>query len=175
MYTARNHARLRICGAFLLVPLLLNLSGCLSVGPDYARPTLNVPANWVEANSDLPGSSQDGLRMWWRSFNDPLLDRLVDQTLERNQDIGIALARLRQARSGFRPRQPLGQRLSAAGLERRGVPARRLLDKLAASRGRGLPVLMRAGSWISLVERAERLKRQMRALKRLRKIIAHCR
>lgn len=99
MYTARNHARPRICGAFLLVPLLLNLSGCLSVGPDYVRPTLNVPANWVEAKSTLPGSSQDGLRMWWRSFNDPQLDRLVDLALEHNQDIGIALARLRQARA----------------------------------------------------------------------------
>ena len=99
MYTARKHARPRICGAFLLVPLLLNLSGCLSVGPDYVRPTLNVPANWVEAKSTLPGSSQDGLRMWWRSFNDPQLDRLVDLALEHNQDIGIALARLRQARA----------------------------------------------------------------------------
>ena len=99
MYTARNHARLRICSVFLLVSLLLGLSGCLSVGPDYTKPTLNLPANWVEANNALPGSSQDGVRMWWRSFNDPLLDRLVDQALERNQDIGIALARLRQARA----------------------------------------------------------------------------
>lgn len=99
MYTARNHARLRICSVFLLVSFLLGLSGCLSVGPDYTKPTLNLPANWVEVNSVLPGSSQDGLRMWWRSFNDPLLDRLVEQALERNQDIGIALARLRQARA----------------------------------------------------------------------------
>ena len=99
MYTARNHARLRICSAFLIAPLLLGLSGCLSVGPDYTKPTLTLPVNWVEANTALPGNSQDGLRMWWRSFNDPLLDRLVDQALERNQDIGIALARLRQARA----------------------------------------------------------------------------
>ncbi len=70
MYTARNHARLRICSALLLAPLLLGLSGCLSVGPDYAKPTLNLPAKWVEANSALPANSEDGLRMWWRSFND---------------------------------------------------------------------------------------------------------
>ena len=95
MYTARN----RICSAFLIASLLLGLSGCLAVGPDYTKPALNLPANWVEANNALPGSSQDGVRMWWRSFNDPLLDRLVDQALERNQDIGIALARLRQARA----------------------------------------------------------------------------
>ena len=95
MYTAQN----RFFSAFLIASLLLSLSGCLSVGPDYTKPTLNLPANWVEANSALPSSPQDGLRMWWQAFNDPLLNRLVDQALEQNQDIGIALARLRQARA----------------------------------------------------------------------------
>ncbi len=104
MYTVLNHARVRIYGTFLVVSLLMGLSGCMAVGPDYKTPALNLPSNWVEANgtltsSGLTNSNKDGLRMWWQSLNDPLLTRLVDQTLAQNQDLGIALTRLRQARA----------------------------------------------------------------------------
>ncbi|MCH3719011.1 TolC family protein, partial [Campylobacter lari] len=52
-----------------------------------------------EAGSALSPRDQEGLRAWWRAFDDPMLDRLVDQALDRNQDLDIALARLRQARA----------------------------------------------------------------------------
>ncbi|WP_291440104.1 efflux transporter outer membrane subunit [Desulfovibrio sp.] len=113
MLTSRNYARLRIYETCSIGLLLMSLSGCMAVGPDYKAPALNLPVNWTEAgngevtngvnnsvnNNSVTISSQDGLHTWWRSFNDPLLDRMVDQTLAQNQDIGIALARLRQARA----------------------------------------------------------------------------
>jgi NodT family efflux transporter outer membrane factor (OMF) lipoprotein len=83
----------------MVLSLLVGLSGCTTVGPDYQRPTVQVPANWVEAGATMRSDNHDGLRTWWQSFQDPMLDNLVDQTLMRNQDLDIALARLRQARA----------------------------------------------------------------------------
>lgn len=93
----RTPSRLR--QALLLTSLLATLVGCTPVGPDYRAPTPEVPANWIEADAVVPGSDQEGLRTWWRAFQDPLLDQLVDQTLAHNQDLDIALARLRKARA----------------------------------------------------------------------------
>lgn len=92
----RTQPRLRQA---LLASLLAVLAGCTTVGPDYRTPTLDVPAHWIEANAAMSDGDHDGLRTWWRAFQDPLLDRLVDQTLTHNQDLDIALARLRQARA----------------------------------------------------------------------------
>ncbi|QGZ41043.1 NodT family efflux transporter outer membrane factor (OMF) lipoprotein [Pseudoduganella flava] len=99
MYASSNHPRLRRRGALLLFSLVAALSGCTTAGPDYHAPTVSVPANWIEDHRATTASDEEGLRTWWRSFDDPMLDSLVDQTLARNQDLDIALARLRQARA----------------------------------------------------------------------------
>lgn len=83
----------------LLASLSAVVAGCTTVGPDYRAPTLDVPAHWIEADAAMPGGDHDGMRTWWRSFHDPLLDRLVGRALAHNQDLDIALARLRQARA----------------------------------------------------------------------------
>lgn len=110
----------------MLASLLAALAGCTTVGPDYRTPTLDVPAHWIEADATMSDGDYDGLRTWWRAFKDPLLDRLVDQTLTHNQDLDIALARLRQARaervqiaSGAMPEVSVG----AAGEAVRGSKA----------------------------------------------------
>lgn len=92
----RTQPRLRQA---LLASLLTVLAGCTTVGPDYQTQAPDVPAHWIEADAAPSDGEHDGLRTWWRAFQDPLLDRLVDQTLARNQDLDIALARLRQARA----------------------------------------------------------------------------
>lgn len=94
-----NRNLLRRCRVLIMFSLVVGLSGCMTVGPDYQRPTVQVPANWVEGAVTMRKVDQDGLRAWWQSFRDPMLDSLVDQTLMRNQDLDIALARLRQARA----------------------------------------------------------------------------
>jgi NodT family efflux transporter outer membrane factor (OMF) lipoprotein len=75
------------------------LSGCTTVGPDYHPPQVSVPPQWNEARGDFTTADRDQLRTWWRAFNDQTLDLLVDQTLANNQDLGIAQARLQQARA----------------------------------------------------------------------------
>lgn len=92
----RTQSRLRHA---MLPSLLAFLTGCTTVGADYRTPTLDVPAHWIDADAAMADGDQDGLRTWWRTFQDPLLDRLVAQALAHNQDLDIALARLRQARA----------------------------------------------------------------------------
>lgn len=76
------------------------LSAC-SVGPDYVRPDIAVPASFKEAPQGWkvaqPGqvSSAD----WWEVFNDPILSNLESQVAINNQNIKFAEAQYRQARA----------------------------------------------------------------------------
>ncbi|MGC7403377.1 efflux transporter outer membrane subunit [Pandoraea pneumonica] len=86
----------------LAASLALLVSGCTTLGPDYRTPPIDVPSQWHEAPNAHAASDtaqQLTLRTWWRSFNDPVLDRLVDAALARNQDLAIARSRLTQARA----------------------------------------------------------------------------
>lgn len=73
------------------------LAGC-AVGPDYHRPSTAMPAKFASA-SGIAATNGPLELMWWRSFNDPLLDRLVTQASTNNHDLRRAQARLREARA----------------------------------------------------------------------------
>ena len=90
--------------AFLLVNLA-GLAACSAVPPSEP-PALHVPAAFKEG---VPGSSvwqtaqpQDAVPGdWWRLFNDPVLDALQQQAQQANQNIALALARLRAAHAAL--------------------------------------------------------------------------
>lgn len=85
--------------ALPLVAVLM-LQAC-NAGPNYRPPsnaTLAVPAGY--ATPAQPGTA-DNLPTWWKSFNDPELDKIVDLALQQNLDIAQAVARLRQARESY--------------------------------------------------------------------------
>jgi outer membrane protein TolC len=63
----------------LTVAALLLLVGCIKVGPDYARPETKMAAAWQEADDQRVKSSPGEYRTWWRVFNDPTLDRVIEQ------------------------------------------------------------------------------------------------
>jgi len=91
-----------------LSPMLLLFlwigAGC-AVGPDFRPPAAEVPAAWsgaapepsaqISAVLDAPAE----VARWWRSFNDPGLNSLVDRGLQANLDLRLATARTRQARA----------------------------------------------------------------------------
>jgi len=83
----------------IAAPLLaLALGGCM-VGPNYRPPETVTPAHYGEAVPDqatLPGGRIDG---WWRVYQDPELDRLVDDALASNLDVKTAAARIAAARA----------------------------------------------------------------------------
>jgi outer membrane protein, multidrug efflux system len=88
----------------ILIPLtgLLLLGGC-SVGPHYKAPQ---PANvkFHAADSNLESEAPLDAR-WWKQFEDPVLDSLVDRTLVSNNSIRIARARLAESRAIYDERK----------------------------------------------------------------------
>ncbi len=85
--------------AIVFVPcLLVLLSGCMTVGPDYKTPQTQMPEAF--ANQTQEGMSAEGVEtLWWRGFNDAQLNQLIALTLVNNHDLRIATARLREARA----------------------------------------------------------------------------
>lgn len=74
------------------------LAGC-TVGPNYVRPDLAVPANYARTTqiAAAPGEGIDPAR-WWSAFGDARLTALIDKALADNPDIAAAASRVRQAR-----------------------------------------------------------------------------
>jgi NodT family efflux transporter outer membrane factor (OMF) lipoprotein len=85
----------------LVLSMILFLSGCLAVGPDYIRPETTAPLGW---NTPLPegmtaAKMTDALSAWWRTLNDPLLSSLIERAVAGNLDLKKARARVREARA----------------------------------------------------------------------------
>ncbi|MFZ6801424.1 efflux transporter outer membrane subunit [Undibacterium sp. Di24W] len=80
----------------ILLPLVLSLSlaGCISVGPDYQRPQLDLPQATVAQTA-----KQVDLKNWWKGLKDPVLDQLIAESLQQNQDLLIATARIDEAKA----------------------------------------------------------------------------
>jgi len=72
------------------------LAGCMTVGPDYKRPQTDMPEQWPGATASEPVSAT-----WWKTYNDPVLDQLVDESLLQNLDLRQAIARVAEARAGL--------------------------------------------------------------------------
>ena len=83
-------------GAFVVLMLL---AGC-SVGPDYRRPDLSVPADFRGRAPEAPAGGQSlGDVGWWEIFQDETLQSLIRTALAENYDVRIAVARVIQARA----------------------------------------------------------------------------
>ncbi|MEA3139675.1 MAG: outer membrane protein multidrug efflux system [Gammaproteobacteria bacterium] len=74
------------------------LTGC-AVGPDYHRPSADIPPAWQPTAPWQEGVPSDTLLKgkWWELFQDPQLNPLVEQALGSNQNLRVAAARLEQA------------------------------------------------------------------------------
>jgi multidrug efflux system outer membrane protein len=73
-------------------------AGC-TVGPDYRKAAVSMPAAWAQGAPAGVTSESPELRTWWRAFGDPALDALVDRALAGSLDLRIATARVREARA----------------------------------------------------------------------------
>ena len=69
------------------------------VGPDYKRPEMNLPAAYTEP---APTGALKVPFDWWKLYNDPLLDQLVQDGLEHNTDLYIAIARVEEAQGALK-------------------------------------------------------------------------
>ena len=76
----------------LLIVLTSTLAAC-AVGPDYQRPASDVPAQW---RVDYPKAADVANTKWWEQFDDPVLNRLIEDALRENRDVRAAAARVDQ-------------------------------------------------------------------------------
>ncbi|MBR0706233.1 efflux transporter outer membrane subunit [Bradyrhizobium liaoningense] len=83
------------CVALLLT---IPLTGC-AVGPDYTRPTVQLPKAWSDAKGRQATKDAMPLAQWWRRLNDPLLNSLIEEAVQGNLDVAAAKARIREARA----------------------------------------------------------------------------
>lgn len=79
------------------------LAACAAVGPSHAPPAVPATAQDHFLSSSFgavaPGEARDD---WWRLYNDPVLDGLVQQALAANKDIAVATANIAIARANLR-------------------------------------------------------------------------
>jgi len=77
--------------SLLAIAVVAALAGCTTT--PTAPPQLDLPA----ASADPV--KIDALTRWWTAFNDPTLDKLVDEALANNLDLRLAMARVETARA----------------------------------------------------------------------------
>jgi outer membrane protein, multidrug efflux system len=89
---------LKRIGGWLPVMLLIGFHGC-AVGPDYRPPTPHTPSTWGQGDQQGVTLASADLKAWWRQFEDPVLNTLVDRAVGGNLDLKIALAAVRESRA----------------------------------------------------------------------------
>ncbi|MFR4119936.1 MAG: hypothetical protein ACLT2T_14700, partial [Bilophila wadsworthia] len=107
-----------LAGLFLCCLLA---AGC-TLGPDYKRPDLDLPAASVAA--DEPGALFTRER-WWEVFHDDALNRLEEAALAHNSNLAQAMARVEEARAAAGV--AFADRLPAVGL--RSQDGKRLMTE----------------------------------------------
>ena len=84
-----------------LFPLTLTLglmAGC-AVGPDYIRPQAPEMKTWIEKDDSRIKSEPADFSTWWKMFNDPVLDALIETAYQQNLSLRIAGIRILEARA----------------------------------------------------------------------------
>ena len=92
---------IKLCSYIPLLFAVCIFSGCVTVGPDYSPPNMQVPEVWQnEISEGINGtqSDQGDLARWWTNFNDPVLTGLIERAVTGNLNLKQALNSVRQAR-----------------------------------------------------------------------------
>lgn len=99
-------ARARLVMAALTLALF---AGCTSwrdyiangfkVGPNYCRPAAPVAQQWLDAGDPALDTRRTEDSAWWRTFNDPVLNTLVDCAYRQNLTLRVAGLRILEARA----------------------------------------------------------------------------
>lgn len=97
----------RACARCLGVVLLaLTLPACgdwlphVDLAPSYQPPPYVVPASWRGSSPFVEANPSDGelRRDWWTLYDDPVLNKLIEQGMAANPDLQAAAERFVQAR-----------------------------------------------------------------------------
>ena len=93
----RATARLRL---ILVAAIFLPAAGC-AVGPNFVSPEAPIADKFREASNRSVKSSHEDYRDWWKSFHDPILNRLIQAAYNQNLTLLSAGTRVLQARAAL--------------------------------------------------------------------------
>lgn len=97
---------------YAVMGLALVLSACQAVGPDYHLPEeaalqrADLQGQLATGNSDVVSAPVPS--DWWKLYQDPRLDQLVQQAMASNTDLRVAAANLARARTQVEQAQSQG-------------------------------------------------------------------
>jgi NodT family efflux transporter outer membrane factor (OMF) lipoprotein len=115
------HRCLGASSAATLVGAALTLTGC-QVGPHYGKPPVKVNDTW---NVTSPQISTQPVAdsAWWKAFNDPTLERLIQLAYNQNLPLQVAGLRIMEARAalGIAVGNQLPQNQVSASVSRVGL------------------------------------------------------
>jgi NodT family efflux transporter outer membrane factor (OMF) lipoprotein len=83
----------------VLFAVVLLTSGCLKVGPDFTPAEAPVAEKWLETGDKQISTESDLYEEWWTSFNDPVLNDLIQMASEQNLSLQVAGLRVLEARA----------------------------------------------------------------------------
>jgi len=72
--------------------------GC-RVGPDYAKPSIQLPDRWNNSHEGTIMTDPNELAQWWTKLQDETLNDLIEQACENNLDVFEAYWRIQEARA----------------------------------------------------------------------------
>ena len=87
--------KLKVAAALLPACLLV----ACAAGPDYQRPSMELPESWQVKQGNASQSVTVAGERWWSLYADPVLDKLEDEARTHNADIQTAVARMLEARA----------------------------------------------------------------------------
>lgn len=89
----------RLVSALLPCLLVFLIPACTKVGPDFQHPKASVSSNWLESTTDRVRTDSADYRNWWKGFNDPALDAIIDRAYSHNLSLKAAGVRVLEARA----------------------------------------------------------------------------
>ena len=85
------------------IALALLLSGCATLAPQRTDVAPSIPSQWPVADASQRPLSEDGSLPGWRDFfTDARLQQVLEQALDNNRDLRVAVLNVERARGQYR-------------------------------------------------------------------------
>jgi NodT family efflux transporter outer membrane factor (OMF) lipoprotein len=81
-----------------LLTLAFLVTGCM-VGPDFVKPDAPLEDVWTQQEDPRIKTDAADFREWWKVFNDPVLDNLIEKASQQNLGLQGAGLRILEARA----------------------------------------------------------------------------
>ena len=105
----RAHTTRSLLAWAIISSLFTLTTGCTSwseyfhngfkVGPNYCPPTAPVAEHWIDENDQNVGTEPPNDARWWQTFNDPVLESLIQTAYRQNLTLREACWRILEARA----------------------------------------------------------------------------